>query len=318
MRTAATTATITDSNFRPVRSAASDDPGGLLVDPEWIVEHLEDPDVRLVEVDVSPAAYAAGHIPGAVLWNAYTDLRHPDYTPIEAAELEALLSRSGISPRSRIVFYGYGAYLGFWLMKCHRHDRALLMDGPRERWERAGHQWSAEPTLTTASSYALPAADPGLIASRHVVEERISQPDATLVDVRSEAEFAGRCFWPSGATESAGRTGHIPGALHIPSELLRDEHGALRAPEQLRALLEASGIGPDHRVLTYCTIGNRASQVWFALKYVLGYHDVGVYYGSWVEWGKLANTPIETSATIASVEQTPTRVSSAFRAPLRQ
>ncbi|MDQ2897166.1 MAG: sulfurtransferase [Actinomycetota bacterium] len=285
---------ITYSDSNADRVAGDDGPAGLLVDAEWIAEHLEDPDVRLVEVDVSPAAYDSGHIPGAVLWNAYTDLRHADYTPIDAAELEAVLSRSGISRQSTIVLYGYGAYLGFWLMKCYRHDRVLMMDGPRERWARAGYQWSVEPALITGSSYPLPAADRALIASREVVEELIGQPDALVVDARSEAEFVGLCFWPSGATEDAGRAGHIPAAVHIPCDLVRDKDGALRSPEELRTLFDASGVGSDRRVLTYCTIGNRASQVWFALKYVLGHHDVSVYYGSWAEWGKLAATPIET------------------------
>src|SRR5262249_36923354 len=112
------------------------------VDPEWIADPLEDGDLRLVEVDVSPAAYDAGHIPGAVLWNAYTDLRRPDYTPITSAEVAALLSRSGIGQSTTIVLYGYGAYLGFWLMKRIGHERVLLMDGARERWEQAGHRFA--------------------------------------------------------------------------------------------------------------------------------------------------------------------------------
>jgi thiosulfate/3-mercaptopyruvate sulfurtransferase len=212
-----------------------------------------------------------------------------------------VLSRSGISQSSTIVLYGYGAYLGFWLMKCYRHDHVLWMDGPRGRWDRTGHQWSVEPGLTTASSYALPAADLALIASRDVVEQRVGQPDAMILDVRSEAEFAGERFWPCGATEDAGRAGHIPAAVHISSDPVHDEDGALRSPEELRALFETSGVGSDRRVLTYCTIGNRASRVWFALIYVLGHHDVSVYYGSWAEWGKLASTPIETSCAVSKM-----------------
>jgi rhodanese-related sulfurtransferase len=104
-----------------------------------------------------------------------------------------------------------------------------------------------------------------------------------IVDARSEAEFAGWRFWPSGAIEDAGRFGHIAAAAHIPSDLLRDEDGTLKSAGDLRALFEASHIGSDDRVLTYCTIGNRASQVWFALKYALGHHDVSVSYGSWVD-----------------------------------
>ncbi|MGB0096894.1 MAG: hypothetical protein WBP81_30680 [Solirubrobacteraceae bacterium] len=101
------------------------------------------------------------HNGAAPLWNAYTDLRHRDYAPIDFTELAALRSRSGISPASTIVFYGYGAYLGFWLMKRYGHDRVLLMDGPRDRSERAGYQWTAEkPTITATSSSSRPRTQP--------------------------------------------------------------------------------------------------------------------------------------------------------------
>jgi 3-mercaptopyruvate sulfurtransferase SseA len=68
------------------------------VDATWIVSHIDDPSVRFVEIDVSAAAYNAGHIPGAVLCNAYTDLRHSDYRPVSAAELQDLLRKSGVTP----------------------------------------------------------------------------------------------------------------------------------------------------------------------------------------------------------------------------
>ena len=80
----------------------------VLAEPAWLAEHLDDPDVRIVEVDVSRAAYAQGHIPGAILWNAYADLRHADYSPLDRREFEGLLSRSGLAPNATIVFYGYG------------------------------------------------------------------------------------------------------------------------------------------------------------------------------------------------------------------
>src|SRR5260370_33233672 len=97
------------------------------VDATWIVSHIDDPSVRLVEIDVSAAAYSAGHIPGAVLWNAYTDLRHSDYRPVSAAELEVLLRKSGVTPNTTVLFYGYGPHLGFWLLNSHGADRLRLM-----------------------------------------------------------------------------------------------------------------------------------------------------------------------------------------------
>ena len=267
----------------------------LMVDPEWIADHLDDPALHLVEVDVSPTAYDAGHIPGAVLWNAYSDLRRPDYSPVASDELVSLVSRSGIERSSTIVLYGYGAYLGFWLMKRFGHDRVLLMDGPRERWEQAGYRWARQAQHPAPVSYPDRGGDETIIASRDDVARLIGRPDGLILDVRSRAEFDGDRFWPSGATENAGRSGHIPGAVHLPFDLALDADRRLKDSGEIKAICDAHGVEPDRRVITYCTIGNRASLVWFVLRHVLGLSDVAVYYGSWVEWGKLADTPVETS-----------------------
>ena len=263
------------------------------VDATWIVSHIDDPSVRFVEIDVSAAAYNAGHIPGAVLWNAYTDLRHSDYRPVSAVELRDLLRKSGVTPDMTVVFYGYGAHLGFWLLKSHGHDRVRLMDGSREQWKTAGQNWSADVPTPARSQYVLAAQD-AFFSSKEDVQEMIGQPSRVILDTRSKAEYDGQRFWPSGATEGAGRAGHIPGAVHIPVELLRTDDGTFRSAGEMLQVMRDRGVTSETEVVTYCTIGNRASQAWFALKYLLGYHDVRVYYGSWAEWGKVADTPIET------------------------
>ena len=90
---------------------------GVLVDRQWLDAHLSDPAVRVVEVDVSPAAYNEWHIDGAVLWNIYQDLKDPGYRPAGTAALEHLVARSGIGSESTVVFYGYAPALGLWLMQ---------------------------------------------------------------------------------------------------------------------------------------------------------------------------------------------------------
>lgn len=272
-------------------------PGGeptSTVDVEWIAAHIGDRGVRLVEIDVSRAAYDEGHIPGAVLWNAYADLRDESYRPVGLAELERLLSRAGISPETRVVVYGYGAALGFWLLKAHGHGDVRMLMGPREQWAETGHEWSRNVPELAESAHPPLVANADLLASREAVQDAIEDPGQLLLDVRAEDEYSGGRFWPSGATADAGRAGHIPGAVSVPIDLLRTDSGTLKDPEELRRILEQAGVTNDRAVITYCTIGNRASEAWFALKHLLDYPDARVYYGSWVDWGKATDTPIET------------------------
>ena len=265
----------------------------VLVDVAWIVAHGGEPGVRLVEVDVSPAAYDQGHIPGAILWDAYVDLRDPAYRPVLPAQLRQLFSRSGITPETTVVFYGYAAPLGFWLMKAHGHRDVRMLVGPRDQWVESGEHWTKDVPQLEESAYPIPSQDAGILASREAVEAAIGEPDSLIVDVRSGPEYTGERFWPSGAAAGAGRTGHVRGAVSVPIDSLRAEEGSPRSVEELRRAFEDAGVTRDKAVITYCTIGNRASEAWFALKYQLGYPDARVYYDSWAVWGKLADTPID-------------------------
>jgi thiosulfate/3-mercaptopyruvate sulfurtransferase len=265
------------------------------VDVPWVAAHAGDPAIRVVEVDVSRVAYDQGHIPGATHWDAYIDLRDAAYQPVQPLDLQQLFSRSGITPETTIVFYGYAAQLGFWLARAHSHRDVRMLIGPREQWTAGGQRWTAELPKLEESAYPLPIVDADIFASRDTVESAIDRPGQLILDVRSQAEFSGERFWPSGATAGAGRPGHIPGAINVPIDALRGADGTPKTPEELRSIFEGAGVTKDRSVITYCTIGNRASEAWFELKYQLGYPDVRVYYESWAVWGKLPETSIATS-----------------------
>jgi thiosulfate/3-mercaptopyruvate sulfurtransferase len=265
----------------------------VFAEPTWLAEHLNDPDVRIVEVDVSRTLYAQGHIPGAVLWNAYTDLHHADYSPLDRYEFEDLLSRSGLKPGATIVFYGYAPSLGFWLLKAYGHERALVLNDTRQGWRETGRPWTTDITRPATSWYPLPAAEVIQLMSLHALQDTLGSDNPIILDVRSDAEFNGERFWPSGATEGSGRSGHIPGAVHLHADLLRSADGSFKDVATLQQLFQDRGLAPGRSVVTYCTIGARASETAMVLRYLLGYHDVRVYYGSWAEWGTRAETPIE-------------------------
>ena len=262
-----------------------------LVGPDWLESHLADPGVRVIEVDVNATAYTSGHLPGAVLWNPYADLKGPDYRPVGADAVRDLFERSGIAPDTTVVFYGYAPSFGFWLMKLFRHPDTRILDTSRAVWQEAGRPWTTGVPEVTPSRYPLPASDGSLRATAADVRAAIGRRGTTIVDARSGGEYSGERFWPSGTPEPGGRAGHVPSAVNVDAVGLFDERGRFRDRETL-ARMFAGAVDPGDAAITYCTIGNRASAEWFALRYLLGHERARVYDGSWAEWGHDPDTPI--------------------------
>ena len=220
----------------------SDADDAATIDVDWIATHIGDPQVRLVEVDVSSAAYDEGHMPGAVLWNAYTDLRDQNYRPVGLEKLQRLLSRSGISSDTCVVTHGYAAPLGFWLLKAHGHDDARILIGSRDQWAQAGQEWSTDVPGPPDGDHPPLTEQPPLLASREAVEAAIGDPSAILLDVRAESEYRGERFWPSGATEDGGRAGRVPGSINVPIDSLRTADGSPKSREELGRVLRTRAL----------------------------------------------------------------------------
>jgi thiosulfate/3-mercaptopyruvate sulfurtransferase len=269
-----------------------------LVSTQWVADHLNDPNVRLIEVDVDTTAYDQGHVQGAVGVNWTTQLGDPIRRDIPSAEAWAkLLGDAGVSPDTRVIFYGdnnnWFAAFAYWVSKIYGHQNAALMNGGRKKWELENRPFTTDAPRASAANY--PTRQPDL-TYRAFLRDVLDRPASTqLVDVRSPAEFSGEVIAPPGMTETAQRAGHVPGAQNIPWAQAANEDGTFKSPDELRQLYANKGI-TGQNVIAYCRIGERSSHTWFVLKELLGFNNVKNYDGSWTEYGSVVGVPIENPA----------------------
>jgi len=271
---------------------------GALVSADWAQQHLSDPGVRFVEVDVDTSAYEQSHIPGAVAWNWTSQLSDGVRRDIISREdLGVLLSASGIGPDTHIVLYGdnnnWFAAWAYWQLKLHGWDQVSILNGGRRYWVDNGLPVTVDVPTFDETVVSVGEVDPTLRAFRDDVLRRLGDPGLALVDVRSPAEFNGEIIAPPGMSETAQRAGRIPGATSAPWGQTVNEDGTFKDADALAAHYAAKGVTPDKDVIAYCRIGERSSHSWFVLHELLGYQHVKNYDGSWTEYGSLINVPIE-------------------------
>ena len=267
-----------------------------LVDTQWVSERLHHPMIRVVEVDIDAATDDVGRLPGAVRWSFWEDLypltRHDNV----AADVAALLARSGMTRDTDVIVMGdahnMAAAFAFWLLHLIGHQGVHLVDGGRAKWRAEGRPVSVNSPFITPAEYGVPTFNGSARALRDDIGPAIGNVTYAFVDVRSRAEYEGTLFAPGKAPGPDERAGHLPGAVHIPFDHALSVDGSFKSIDELHMLYASQGVTNDKDVIAYCTVGARASLTWFVLSQLLGYPRVRNYDASWAEWGTLVGVPV--------------------------
>ncbi len=273
----------------------------VLVDTQWVEDHLDDDSIRIVEVDENPGLYAEAHIPGAIGFDWQRDLQDQvkrDF--LGPKEFGDLFGSRGVSNDHQIVLYGdrnnwFAAYT-YWYLKYYGHDNIRLMNGPREKWISENRPTTTDIPSHPAASFEAKGPNDEIRAVRDQMLKLVGT-DTRLVDVRSPAEYSGELIAMAGyEQEGAQRGGHIPGAANVPWAQAANEDGTFKSADRLEELYKAKGVLDGNDVVAYCRIGERSAHTWFVLHELLGRDNVRNYDGSWTEWGNMVAVPVEKDA----------------------
>jgi len=272
----------------------------VLVDTQWVEDHLEDINVRIAEVDYDPKAnYNLGHIPNSVLFDWKRDINDPlTRNILSRDDCSTLLQKAGINDNTTLILYGdfnnWFAAFAFWVFEYYGMKNTKIMNGGRKKWLEEDRPISKEIPSFPMGNFKPTAPNPALRAFLSQVRESLELDKTKRIDVRSPQEFTGEITAPAEyPTEHAQRGGHIPGAVNVPWAKAVNEDGTFKSADELTKLYQTVGITPEKEIITYCRIGERSSHTWFVLKHLLGYPDVKNYDGSWTEWGNMIDNPIE-------------------------
>jgi thiosulfate/3-mercaptopyruvate sulfurtransferase len=286
--------------------AAGQQDMATLVTVDWLSQHLDDPDlvvldcsVQLVmkedggmEAESGRSRYEAGHIPTAGFADLTGELADPD-SPLDFVLPDPrrfceVMGNLGVGDDSRVVLYdGFNSMWAtrvWWMLRWVGFDRAAVLDGGSGAWTAAGHEMSSEPA-TRESRRLTPSVRPEVVAHQSDVRAAIDDDAVMIVDVMPEPHYRGEMAL-------YGRPGHIPTALNIPSMSLFADSGRFRSREELEAMFPADRSAP---IITYCGAGIAASASAFVLTR-LGFTDVAVYMGSLQEWAANPENPLTVEA----------------------
>lgn len=279
----------------PARSAPPAD--GPLVTPAWLAERLGDRSLVVLHVAALRADFDRGHVPGArFLWlgDVAPSTLAGSFEMPPARALAAAFARAGVSSDSRVVVcHVLGDVTGaarvyVALEHLGLGERAVILDGGFEAWKAEGRP-VAKDAPAVRRGRIVPRVRDGVLAGIEQVRAAAAAPGVRLVDARPAPYF------DAPATPTAVRGGHIPGAVCLPVATMTDSLSRYQPADSLRARFARAGIAPGERLVVYCGIGRSACPVYVAAR-LLG-HEVRLYDGSFEEWSRREDLPVEIRAT---------------------
>jgi len=272
------------------------DRSSMLVSTAWLADHLNDPNLVVLGVGQKPE-YDSGHIPGSLYIDYHEThlMQSPSGLSVELppmSDLAEVFGKAGVTNDSHVVLYKLNNWTSqtarIWLTldAMGLGKRASMLDGGFPLWQKEGRAVSTEVRAVKRGKLD-PCAQNDVITNLDYVRSNLRHPGVALIDARMKD------FWTGARTDN--RQGHIPGAGSLPFEDLLDDSGRLKSPEAIQSLLENAGAKRGDRVVVYCHIGQRASMVYFAARSI-GW-DVRLYDGSWEEWARTKELPVEVPAS---------------------
>ena len=271
-----------------------------LVTADWLEEHIDDPNVAIIEVDEDTTLYEKSHIKNAITFHWRNDLQDGLIRDlISKQKFEALLSKNGIANDTTVVLYGGNnnlfATYAYWYFKIYGHGDVRLLDGGRKKWELEGRALTTDIPSVSPTRYVAKERDLSIRAFRDEVISSIGAKN--IVDVRSPAEYKGELLAPAHLPQEGGQVaGHIPTAKNIPWSQAANEDGSFKSDAELAELYKKAGVDFSKETIAYCRIGERSAFSWFVLHELLNLKNVKNYDGSWTEYGSLVGAPIEVGA----------------------